>query len=101
MSWFWLFVIFVLLSPGVLLTLPAGSKGVFFSGQTSVAAALVHGLVFVLVLCYLKPYISEGFDNEGPAEGVTLCPPGQVRISGACRSTCLLGRYNQGEKTCY
>lgn len=100
MNWFYVFALFVLLSPGVLLTLPAGSKGVFFSGQTSLAAAVVHGLVFVLVCCYLKRTL-EGFANEGPAEGIQRCPPGQVRVSGACRPTCLLGKFNQGEGGCY
>jgi hypothetical protein len=100
MNWLYVFALFVLLSPGVLLTLPAGSKGVFFSGQTSLAAAVVHGLVFVLVCCYFKRTL-EGFADEGPAEGTRGCPPGQVRVSGACRSTCLLGKFNKGEGGCY
>ena len=100
MNYLYVFALFVLLSPGVLLTLPAGSKGVFFSGQTSLAAAVVHGLVFVLVCCYLKRTL-EGFANEGPAEGTQGCPRGQVRVSGACRPTCLLGKFNKGEGGCY
>lgn len=101
MNWFYLAAVFFLLSPGVILTLPPGSKGIFFSGQTSIAAAIVHALVFVIVLCFLKNYFPyEGFEN-GPAEGVQGCPAGYVRVSGACRKTCLLGKYNPGEKTCY
>jgi hypothetical protein len=100
MKWFALAALFFLLSPGVILTIPAGSKGLFFSCQTSIAAAIVHALVFVLVLCYLKPYLSEGFE-DGPALGTTSCPQGTVRVAGACRSTCLRGNYNPGEKTCY
>jgi hypothetical protein len=70
--------LFFLLSPGVLLTLPAGSKGVWMSGQTSIAAAIVHALVFVLVLHYLKRYMRsmEGFAGTGEK-----CTPGQA---GAC-----------------
>jgi hypothetical protein len=100
MNWLYVFALFVLLSPGVLLTLPPGSRGVFFSGQTSLAAAVVHGLVFVLVCCYFRRSL-EGFADEGPAEGTKGCPKGQVRVSGACRSTCLLGKYNKGEGGCY
>jgi hypothetical protein len=101
MNWFYLAALFFLLSPGVILTIPAGTKGFFFSSQTSVAAAIVHALVFVIVLCLLKSYgIMEGFE-AGPAEGVRGCPTGQVRVSGACRPTCLLGNYNKGEKNCY
>lgn len=100
MNGLYVFALFVLLSPGILLTLPAGSKGVFFSGQTSLAAAVVHGIVFVLVCYYLRRTL-EGFADEGPAEGTRDCPKGQVRVSGACRSTCLLGKYNKGEGGCY
>ena len=49
-----LVLLFILLSPGVLLTLPPGSKGVFYSGQTSVVAAAVHAVVFAVVLAYRR-----------------------------------------------
>ena len=51
-----LFVLFVLLSPGVLLTLPPLSRGVFMSGQTSFATVIVHAIVFCAVYYYIKPY---------------------------------------------
>jgi hypothetical protein len=111
MNWFALAALFFVLSPGVLLTIPAGSKGFFRSGQTSVAAALVHALVFVLVVSCCKRFFlsAEGFANGNPegdpdsglALGKTPCPDGTVRISGACRSTCLGGQYNSGSKSCY
>jgi hypothetical protein len=41
--------LFVLLSPGLLLTLPSGSKGLFMSMQTSVNAILLHGLIFAIL----------------------------------------------------
>jgi len=47
--WFFKLALAFLLSPGVLLTLPPGSKGVFFSRQTSLLAAAVHALVFVFI----------------------------------------------------
>jgi len=47
-------VLFLALSPGMLLTLPPGSKGVFTSGQTSPASALVHTVVFALVFALLR-----------------------------------------------
>ncbi len=59
--WFVLAALFFVLSPGVLLTLPPGSKGVWMSCQTSVTAAIVHSLVFVLVLSCLKKHFYEGF----------------------------------------
>jgi hypothetical protein len=104
MKWLCLAALFFVLSPGVLLTLPPGSKGVFFSGQTSLVAAAVHALVFVLVLCYLKRFMLEGFEassDAGKAEGILGCPVGYVRVSGACRKACFMGNYSKGEKNCY
>jgi hypothetical protein len=69
MQKFILFALFFILSPGVLLTLPAGSKGIFMSCQTSVAAALVHALIFVLLYTLSTQYFikNEGFFNCSPA----------------------------------
>lgn len=100
MKWLYLAALFFVLSPGVVLTLPAGSRGFFFSGQTSLVAAAVHALVFVLVLSYVKRHMMDGFE-DGPAEGAVGCPAGYVRNSGACRKACLMGNYNAGEKNCY
>jgi len=41
--------LFIVLSPGLLLTLPSGSKGLFMSMQTSVGAIFLHGLVFAIL----------------------------------------------------
>jgi len=66
-------VIFFLLSPGVLLTIPAGSKGVWMSCQTSLAAAAVHAVLFVIVSHYVWKYARsqgfEGFEEEKKKEG--------------------------------
>jgi hypothetical protein len=64
-------LLFVLLSPGLLLTLPPVGKKVFMSGQTSTLAILVHALVFTLVLylikvAYIVPTkVEEGFVTGG------------------------------------
>ena len=47
-------VLFVLLTPGVLLTIPPASRGVLTSGQSSVTAVGVHTLVFALVFSFLR-----------------------------------------------
>ena len=49
-------VLFILLSPGVLLTIPAGSRGIWMSRQTSIQAVLVHALLFGVVLYMVKMY---------------------------------------------
>jgi hypothetical protein len=55
-------LLFAVLSPGLLLTLPPGSKGIFMSRQTSLLAVLVHAVVFYLALMYLPAYL-EGFED--------------------------------------
>ena len=45
-------LLFILLSPGLLLTLPPVNKKIFFSMKTSVIAVLVHALVFAAALYY-------------------------------------------------
>ena len=47
-------LLFALLSPGMLLTLPPGSRGVFASGETSVTSVFVHALVFAVVFAFLR-----------------------------------------------
>ena len=46
--------LFLALSPGMLLTIPGGSKGLFMSGQTSTLSALTHTIVFALVFALLR-----------------------------------------------
>lgn len=60
-------VLFILLSPGLLLTLPPVGKKIFMSCQTSTVAVFVHALVFAFAL-YNLPYIPvlnslDGFQN--------------------------------------
>jgi len=47
-------LLFILLSPGLLLTIPPVSKNIFFSFKTSFIAILVHAVVFGVALYYLK-----------------------------------------------
>ena len=59
-------LLFIILSPGFLLTIPPMNKGILMSGQTSVSSILVHALIFTGVLYGLST-IKEGFadwDNK-------------------------------------
>jgi hypothetical protein len=47
-------VLFILLSPGLLLTLPPGSGGIFLSGQTSLISVITHAIVFAVVFALLR-----------------------------------------------
>ena len=46
--------LFILLSPGMLLTLPPGGNGVFLSGHTGVAPVAVHTLVFAILFAVIR-----------------------------------------------
>lgn len=63
---------FFILSPGVLLTLPPGARGVLMSRQTSLLAAAVHAVVFVLILRFFYGYYYEGYANA-LEEGFAAC----------------------------
>jgi hypothetical protein len=80
--WWFPAVLFFVLSPGVLLTLPPGSRGIFMSGQTSVLAALVHAVVFLIASYYATRWGYETFE-DAPA-----CPPGLKACPGGCKASC-------------
>jgi hypothetical protein len=54
--WFVIPILFILLSPGVLLTIPPVGKKIFMSQQTSPSAVLVHALIFSGILYAIKMY---------------------------------------------
>jgi hypothetical protein len=63
-------LLFILLSPGVLLTLPPVGGKIFMSGKTSLIAVLVHAVVFYVLLSMRRQIpvvnmIFEGFQAEG------------------------------------
>ncbi len=52
--------LFIVLSPGTLLTLPPIGGKLWMSGKTSLTAVLVHAVLFYLLLCWLTK-TKEGF----------------------------------------
>ena len=60
-------LLFILLSPGLLLTLPPIGKSFFMTGKTSVMAIIVHAAVFATLLYYASsiPGLNqlEGFED--------------------------------------
>jgi hypothetical protein len=47
-------LLFVILTPGVLLTLPPGPRGILTSGETSGVATIVHTFVYALAFAMLR-----------------------------------------------
>lgn len=81
-------LLFVLLSPGVLLTLPPKGKGIWMSGQTSLIAVLVHAVVFAVAFTYLRSSgMFEGFQDAMP--GADGCPPGMKMCNTPDCSGCI------------
>jgi hypothetical protein len=63
-------LLFILLSPGVLLTLPPIGGKIWMSGKTSLVAVLVHAVVFYVLLSMRRQIpvlnvVFEGFEAEG------------------------------------
>lgn len=58
-------ILFVLLSPGILLTLPPIGKVFWMTGKMSPMSVFVHAIVFGLLLLLLKRY-TEGFQSPPP-----------------------------------
>ncbi len=54
-------LLFVVLTPGVLLTIPPGSKGLFMSGQTSTPAVAVHTLVYAVLFAFLRSQFPKAY----------------------------------------
>ena len=53
-------LLFIILSPALLLTIPPQEKGgLFMSGQTSVTSILVHAVVFAVVFYLLRNFFSQ------------------------------------------
>ena len=73
-------LLFVLLSPDVLLTLPPKGKGIWMSGQTSLLAVAVHAVVFLLAFNYLRGTgMFEGFQDTMGTAAADGCPAGMKK----------------------
>ena len=52
-------LLFILLSPGLFLTIPPGPSGnMFMSGETTTTSVLVHALVFAIAYYLLRKYFA-------------------------------------------
>ena len=71
-------VLFFVLTPGVLLSLPSKKSDIYtLAAVHAVAFAVVYGLTHKAVMHMLYP---EGFANAG----IAACPKGKTLLSGVC-----------------
>ena len=52
-------LLFVLLSPGVILTLPPNGGSIFFSGSTGIVPIMVHTLIFSIMWASLRGFFPQ------------------------------------------
>jgi len=64
--------LFAALSPGLLLTLPPESKGIWMSGQSSPRAIAVHTAVFAATFMLSKSLLETGSLTEQPKKAAGL-----------------------------
>ncbi len=76
-------ILFFVLSPGVLLTLPPVGKKIWMSGQTSITSVLVHAIVFVGIL-YLIQMNTEWVEGFSTSICNPKCGNGYVCQDGRC-----------------
>lgn len=83
-------LLFAVLSPGVVLTLPPVGKTILFSGKTSLAAVLAHAALFYLIARYVL-VVEEGFGTKGwkePCLGNAECQSGECKtVMGISKCT--------------
>jgi len=51
--------LFILLNPGVLLTIPPGSRGVFMSGQGNLESLLSNAVIYAIKFAFLRKYFPQ------------------------------------------
>ena len=89
-------VLFLLLQPGLLLTIPPVGKKIFMSGKTSVTAIMVHALIFAAII-YFKSSIPILRDIEGfaPSKGGRIFYRCDGKVTNDINTDCLNMLYNE------
>jgi hypothetical protein len=52
-------ILFILLSPGFIITLPSTEKGFYMSRETSIQSIFFHALVFSLIYFLLRKFFAD------------------------------------------
>jgi len=54
-------LLFILLSPGFIITLPPTEKGFFMSRETTIQSIFLHALVFSLIYFLLRKFFADSY----------------------------------------
>lgn len=87
-------ILFILLSPGLLLTIPPVGRSAFMSGRTSSLAVLVHAAIFGLLLYVLEGSYTTKAYLYGKLPSGQPCSTGKKGVYPSC-SMC-----SSGKNTC-
>ena len=95
-------LLFILLSPGLLLTIPPIGGVLYRSGKTSVAAILVHAVLFYLILMFHDsiPLINQIEGFQGTSGSVNSCASTKGKGAGCpclIYTECASGMCNKTE----
>ena len=86
-------LLFIVLTPGIVLTLPPVGKKIFGSGKSSFTAACVHAVIFVVLLNLfnIEAFQDSGditFEDTGEPCGDTTCSTSQMCVNDICQPKC-------------
>jgi len=89
-------ILFLLLQPGLLLTIPPVGKKILMSGKTSITAIMVHALIFAAII-YFKSSIPILRDFEGfaPSKGSRIFYKCDGKVTNDIKTDCLNMLYNE------
>ncbi len=87
-------LLFIILSPGLFLTIPPIGKKWWMTGQTSIKAAIVHAFIFAFICYLLSNYniIQENFESTTTVTGT------YKRVMG---KNCKTDNGLDGKQTCF
>lgn len=74
-------ILFFLLSPGVLITIPPRSRGLWMSGQTSLVAVIIHTVLFAAALYAVHRWWGGMYEGFSGAYNTAI---GQCFMNGFC-----------------
>ena len=52
-------ILFIILAPGLILSIPPTSNGLFATGEVNISSVIVHAIVFAVIYYFLREKFSQ------------------------------------------